>query len=79
MNQMFGGCNLLFRLKMKILNLSNEMFSEEQLLETMAGRYPLKRFGKPEDIANGAIYLLSDASSWVSGINLVIDGGYTIV
>lgn len=63
----------------EILNLSNEMFSEEQLKETMAGRYPLKRFGKPEDIANGAIYLLSDASSWVSGINLVIDGGYTIV
>ena len=39
----------------------------------------LKRFGKLEDIANGTIYLLSDASSWVSDNNLVIDGGYTIV
>lgn len=63
----------------EILTLSNEMFSEDQLKETMYGRYPLKRFGTPEDIANGAIYLLSDASSWVTGINLVIDGGYTVV
>ncbi len=61
-----------------ILNLSNEMFSEEQLRETMYGRYPLRRVGKPEDIANGAIYLLSDASTWVTGINLLIDGGYCL-
>lgn len=63
----------------EILGLSNEIFSEEQLKDTMYSRYPLKRVGKVEDIANGAIYLLSDASSWVTGINLVIDGGYTIV
>ena len=63
----------------EILTLSNEMFSEDQLKETMYGRYPLKRVGTPEDIANGAIYLLSDASSWVTGTNLVIDGGYTVV
>lgn len=62
----------------RLLSLSNEMFSEEQLKETMLGRYPLKRFGKPEDIANGAVYLLSDASSWVTGINLLIDGGYCL-
>ncbi|MDD4534143.1 MAG: SDR family oxidoreductase [Prevotella sp.] len=61
-----------------ILSLSNEMFSEEQLKETMYGRYPLKRVGTPEDIANGAIYLLSDASTWVTGINLLIDGGYCL-
>ena len=63
----------------EILALSNEMFSEDQLKETMYGRYPLKRVGTPADIANGTIYLLSDASSWVTGINLVIDGGYTVV
>jgi NAD(P)-dependent dehydrogenase (short-subunit alcohol dehydrogenase family) len=63
----------------KILELSNTVFSEEQLKETMYGRYPLKRVGTPEDIAFGAIYLLSEASAWVTGINLVIDGGYTLV
>ena len=63
----------------EILTLSNEMFSEEQLKETTQGKYPLKRYGKVEDIAHGAIYLLSDASTWVTGINLVIDGGYTLL
>jgi NAD(P)-dependent dehydrogenase (short-subunit alcohol dehydrogenase family) len=62
----------------RILELSNTVFSEEQLKKTMYGRYPLKRVGTPEDIAYGAIYLLSDASSWVTGINLVIDGGYIL-
>ena len=37
--------------------------------------YPLKRFGIPEDVAYGIIYLLSDASAWVTGGELVIDGG----
>lgn len=48
--------------------------SEEQLEENKK-RYPLGRFGKPEDIAYAIIYLLSDASSWVTGHTLVIDGG----
>ena len=51
--------------------------SEEQHQEDMK-KYPLKRYGEPEDIAYGIIYLLSDASSWVTGHSLVIDGGVTI-
>ena len=51
--------------------------SEEQYKTDME-RYPLKRYGEPEDIAYGIIYLLSDASSWVTGHSLVIDGGITI-
>lgn len=51
--------------------------TEEQYQKDMQ-TYPLKRYGEPEDIANGAIYLLSDASSWVTGHSLVIDGGVTI-
>lgn len=50
--------------------------TEEQLNLDMS-TYPLKRYGEPEDIAHGAAYLLSDASSWVTGTSLVIDGGIT--
>ena len=38
-------------------------------------KYPLKRYGKPEDIANLAIYMLSDASTWMTGSNVKITGG----
>lgn len=51
--------------------------SEEQHRADMQN-YPLKRYGEPEDIAYGIIYLLSDAASWVTGHSLVIDGGVTI-
>ena len=48
--------------------------SEEQLLEDEK-KYPLKRYGQPEDVAALAIYLLSDASSWMTGSDLKITGG----
>ena len=47
----------------------------EEELKVDAANYPLGRYGEPEDIAFAIIYLLSDASSWVTGSNLVIDGG----
>ena len=50
----------------------------EQQLEENARTYPLGRYGKPNDVAHGIVYLLSDASSWVTGQSLVIDGGVTI-
>lgn len=46
----------------------------EQLREAQLS-YPLKRYGQPEDIANLAIYLLSDASAWMTGSNIEITGG----
>ena len=61
-----------------ILNLSNEMFAESHHTDIMVESYPLKRYGSPEDIAYGCICLLSDAASWVTGTNLVIDGGYLL-
>ena len=51
--------------------------SEDQYKLDME-KYPLKRYGEPKDIACGIIYLLSDASSWITGHPLVIDGGVTI-
>ncbi len=48
--------------------------SEEQLHEAEQN-YPLKRYAQPEDITGAAIYLLSNASSWVTGSNMELTGG----
>ena len=54
------------------------IITNEQLEEDKK-RYPLKRYGKPEEVAYLVIYLLSDASNWVTGSSMVIDGGYTLL
>ncbi|HBK46236.1 MAG TPA: 3-oxoacyl-ACP reductase [Xanthomonadaceae bacterium] len=46
-------------------------------MEAERGNYPLG-FGKPEDVANAAIFMLSGASRWITGTSLVMDGGLTI-
>ncbi|HJO80670.1 MAG TPA: SDR family oxidoreductase, partial [Acidimicrobiales bacterium] len=43
--------------------------------DQVAQAYPLKRLGEPEDIANAALYLASEASGWMTGQEMVIDGG----
>ena len=54
--------------------LDSGTIGEDEIKVDMAN-YPLGRYGEPEDIAFAILYLLSDASSWVTGTNLVIDGG----
>ncbi|MEL6614119.1 MAG: 3-oxoacyl-[acyl-carrier-protein] reductase [Bacteroidota bacterium] len=47
----------------------------ENVTEAMKGQIPLKRLGQPEDIAAAVLYLLSDASTYVTGHTLHVDGG----
>lgn len=58
--------------------LLKESEVDNELLETDKLRYPMKRYGKPEEIGYAAVYLLSDATKWVTGTSLLIDGGYTL-
>ena len=47
----------------------------EEDLRIAEQKYPLKRYGKPDDVANLCIYLLSDASSWMTGSAIDLTGG----
>lgn len=53
-----------------------DTLNEEEYRKRTSG-FPLG-LGEPDDVANACIYLLSDASKWITGQNFVIDGGYTI-
>lgn len=55
------------------LALDNMVTEEELKLDEQ--RYPLKRYGTPEDIAYLTVYMLSDVSSWMTGSNVKITGG----
>ena len=57
--------------------LIHDTLSDEERTNDL-NQYPLKRYGKPEEIAWAIIYLLSDASAWVTGTSLVIDGGFML-
>lgn len=56
---------------------TNTSYSQDDL-EKDVQTYPLKRYAEPEEIAHAIIYLLSDASSYVTGHSLIIDGGKTL-
>ena len=49
------------------------------LKERVARTYPLGRFGRAEELASGILFLASDASSFITGIDLVVDGGVSQV
>lgn len=52
-----------------------EMSKEE--MDKHVARYPLGA-GQPEDVANAAVFFLSDASRWITGVNLTLDGGFLL-
>jgi NAD(P)-dependent dehydrogenase (short-subunit alcohol dehydrogenase family) len=56
-------------------NEAQQLGEREDLFLAQSARRPLGRIGKPEEIAQTALYLASDASSFVTGTALVVDGG----
>jgi len=54
-----------------------ELFKDEEKMRTALSWHLVGRFGEPEDIAYGVLYLASDESRFVTGAELVIDGGWT--
>jgi NAD(P)-dependent dehydrogenase (short-subunit alcohol dehydrogenase family) len=56
---------------------STQGMDPEELVRTRAGQNALGRPGRPEELANAALFLLSDEASFVTGAALAVDGGYT--
>jgi NAD(P)-dependent dehydrogenase (short-subunit alcohol dehydrogenase family) len=58
--------------------LASAILKNDELLKHVISRTPMARYGTPDEIAGGALYLGSDAASFLTGHTLVIDGGMTI-
>ena len=57
--------------------LTEMLKDNQELFEKIEARHPMGRFGQPEEIAQAALFLASDESSFVTGAPLAVDGGYT--
>ena len=57
--------------------MTEDLMKDEELMLEGSKDYPIGRFGVPEDIASACLYLASDESSFVTGIALPVDGGFT--
>ncbi len=55
--------------------LAGRLLNNEEKKEANAQRHPMKKIGQPEDLANMALFLLSNKSAWVTGQILPVDGG----
>jgi 2-hydroxycyclohexanecarboxyl-CoA dehydrogenase len=51
----------------------------DEIRQKMASKYPMRRLGSPEDIAAAAVFLASDAASYMTGQTLSVSGGYTMI
>jgi NAD(P)-dependent dehydrogenase (short-subunit alcohol dehydrogenase family) len=60
-------------------SLSHQLLSTEQKRDNSAQRHPLKRIGRPEEIAQLATFLLSENGSWITGQTIRVDGGISSV
>jgi NAD(P)-dependent dehydrogenase (short-subunit alcohol dehydrogenase family) len=60
-------------------DINRAVFKHPEVEAMIARRIPLRRWGEPEDIVGVALWLASDASAYVSGIHIPIDGGVGVV
>jgi len=59
--------------------LTASIMADPAWRQSMLARYPLGRFGRVDDVAAAILYLASDEASFVTGVALPVDGGYTAI
>jgi len=59
--------------------MTEPVLRKEEVEQLIAAKHPFRGIGKPQDIANAALFLVSEENSWITGVCIPVDGGFTIV
>jgi NAD(P)-dependent dehydrogenase (short-subunit alcohol dehydrogenase family) len=60
-----------------VLNMLHRSPNQNEMRDLIVSRHPVGRLGAPREIADAIVFLASDESSFMTGAELVVDGGYT--
>ena len=71
-------CNAILPGRIETSLLQNQTMNSDDIQQDI-NKYPLHRYGKPQEVAQCAIYLLSDTTQWITGTSITIDGGRTLI
>ena len=59
------------------VDTARALLDDPAFREAILLKYPLQRFGQPDEVASAILYLASDEAAFVTGVSLPVDGGYT--
>ena len=59
--------------------MTEPMIEDKEAKQWITSQHPFRGLGKPQDIANAAVFLASEGNTWITGVCLPVDGGYTIM
>jgi len=59
--------------------MTEPIFENKEAEQWFTALHPFRGLGKPQDIANAAVFLASEENTWITGVCLPVDGGYTIM
>jgi NAD(P)-dependent dehydrogenase (short-subunit alcohol dehydrogenase family) len=60
-----------------LTDLNKVILNDPEKMKYFMDRLPMKRFGKPEELIGSVVFLASEASSYITGTTIYIDGGWT--
>jgi len=59
--------------------MTEPMIEDKDAKQWITALHPFRGLGKPQDIANAAVFLASEENTWITGACMSVDGGYTVM
>lgn len=78
----FGGNRSYFATNLStdaVSAMTERIWEDKETEQRLTAKHPFRGIGRPQDIANAALFLASDDNTWMTGACVSVDGGYTAI